>query len=118
MEYSPILRLEATSDRTSDLRCPRCDSINLHQAGVTIFERKEDDALVTRIAVDGPRAEVTVTPSNGSDNPSARRHGLVIRFLCEGCNWTQDPPDLIELTIAQHKGSTEIGWRFEREKKH
>lgn len=49
--------------------------------------------------------------TSGERNPSSRRDGLVISFTCEQCS-RDDPGDVIELTIAQHKGSTEIGWRF------
>jgi hypothetical protein len=37
-------------------------------------------------------------------NPSSRRGGIAIRFWCEGC------PFISELTLAQHKGSTEVEW--------
>jgi hypothetical protein len=36
---------------------------------------------------------------------------MAIQFECEQCGGGADD-DWIELTIAQHKGSTEIGWRF------
>ena len=39
-------------------------------------------------------------------NPSIRRHGMAIAFSCEHCG------DGFELTIAQHKGSTEFAWRL------
>jgi hypothetical protein len=39
-------------------------------------------------------------------------HGDIrIRFWCEGC-CPENSADVIELKIAQHKGSTEIGWRY------
>jgi hypothetical protein len=49
--------------------------------------------------------------SEGSGNPSSRRQGLAIRFFCEGCGGA-DSDDIIELTVAQHKGSTELAWRY------
>ena len=44
-------------------------------------------------------------PAAGSGNPSDRRHGLAVAFTCEAC------PFQGELTVAQHKGATLVGWR-------
>ena len=52
-----------------------------------------------------------IVPSSRSRNPSSRRSGMAIQFECEQCGGGTEE-DGIELTIAQHKGSTEIGWRF------
>ncbi len=90
----------------AELHCPRCGSANLHHTGVTVFDRAEDRPTVVETTVSA--GKVKVDPASiGAMNPSARRDGLAIRFDCEGCG--EDP---IELTIAQHKGSTEIGWRY------
>ncbi len=91
----------------SDLLCPRCGADNLHHTYVTTFDRSEDAATVIETRIEG--GKVTVLPASlGDDNPSRRRDGIVIGFWCEQCG--QAP---IELCIAQHKGSTEIGWRFD-----
>lgn len=96
---------------TKLLHCPRCGGDCLHQDAVTIFNRDEDQEQLARIEVVGASAHVAIVPSNGSGNPSSRRQGLTIRFSCEGCGGDQ-PGDVIELTVAQHKGSTELAWRF------
>ncbi|ASP55441.1 hypothetical protein [Sinorhizobium meliloti] len=112
MQYSNRIRMDATGDKTSDLRCPRCDGNYLHQQGVTIYERGEDAAALTKISIgEDSSVRVAVVPSAGSGSPSARRHGMAINFMCEACNMN-DRSIVIELTIAQHKGNTEMGWRF------
>lgn len=112
VEYSNRIRMDNTSDRTCDLRCPRCDGSYLHQNGVTIYERGEDAPVLTKIAVSGDASvKVEAVPSVGSGTPSNRRQGLAVNFACENCNFN-DPSVVIELTIAQHKGNTEMGWRF------
>ncbi|WP_421933033.1 hypothetical protein [Phenylobacterium sp.] len=94
-----------------DLLCPRCGADNLHHFGVTFFERAEDAAELVRLTHFPPSLKTEVVRSDVSGNPSSRRDGLAVRFYCEQCGGeTED--DVIELTIAQHKGSTEIGWRF------
>jgi len=86
------------------LLCPRCGADNLHHSGVIVFDRPEDAASVTEIRVEGNKVQMNQT--TGDKNPSSRRDGLSVNFNCEQCG------DGIQLTIAQHKGSTEIGWRF------
>ena len=95
----------------ADLLCPRCGADNLHHIGVTFYERGEDDEKLRRLQHFPPSLKTEVVPSHGSGNPSSRRDGLAVRFWCEGCGG-QAEDDVIELTIAQHKGSTEIGWRY------
>ena len=90
---------------TEALTCPHCKESNLHHIRTTIFEREEDAArtIVTEVARNG--ANVMTVPSDLCDNPSSRRHGLVITFRCENC------PAKPEMTLEQHKGSTFIAWR-------
>jgi len=111
MRFSPNIELERNSDRTSDLRCPRCGGIHLHQTKVSIFNRQEDEETVFLVTVNGKNTSTGFVSNDESGNPSSRRQGLAIEFDCEGCS-TGDPDDVLELTIAQHKGSTEMGWRF------
>lgn len=104
--HSPVIKTNDWSDTASELRCPRCDSAYLHHEGVTVYDRKEDARSVIETTVRG--GKVSVVPSApGVDNPSSRRDGIAVLFSCEGCG--DDP---IEMTIAQHKGTTEIGWRY------
>lgn len=84
------------------LHCPKCDfEWGFHHEDVTVFSRAEDkDTVVIAVYPQGQQVATV--------NPSARRHGLVVGFWCESCGGK------FELTIAQHKGSTEIEWH-ERE---
>jgi hypothetical protein len=86
------------------LLCPSCQSINLHHERIIAYERVEDNPLVQRIEINGQDVRVSQV-KNSAGNPSARRHGVAIQFWCEQCHKVN------ELTIAQHKGETEVGWR-------
>jgi hypothetical protein len=100
----------ADAGSVSELRCPRCGSQYLHHEGVTLFHRSEDAPSAVRITVAGLSVTTDVVPSS-SENPSSRRNGLSVQFSCEGCGGGSQA-DTIELTLAQHKGWTEIGWRY------
>lgn len=95
------------SQEAAVLICPRCQADTLHQGKVVVYDRAEDGAGVVRTEIDGSSVMVDAAASNDG-NPSARREGLAINFWCEGCG---EAP--LQLTIAQHEGSTEIGWRFD-----
>ncbi|MCR5874394.1 hypothetical protein LRS10_09585 [Phenylobacterium sp. J426] len=95
----------------SELLCPRCGGGNLHHEIVRVFDRHEDEHQTTVTQVRGSETIVSHQPSEGSGNPSSRRHGLTISFFCEACSRGQG--DDVVLTIAQHKGATEVLWRFE-----
>lgn len=101
-----------TFDDAGQLLCPHCGHHYLHQGTVSIYSRSEDSPTVvlTTVTPDSAehRTQTNVTISSNKGNPSLRRHGVVIRFNCEEC------PQPSELTIAQHKGTTEIGWRSTR----
>ena len=97
---------------SADLICPRCGGDYLHHQSVVMFDRAEDDELATRSIVSGSKMILDIVNSKDAGNPSRRRGGLVIQFCCEHCEAKDGPTQIIELTIAQHKGSTEIGWRF------
>ena len=94
----------------SELRCPRCGGQYLHHLGVTVFDRAEDAPALVRTTVASGTTKTDAVPNAGSGNPSSRRDGLAILFSCESCGGTLADP--IELVIAQHKGTTEIGWRY------
>lgn len=96
-----IKRLEHMLRRMiAHLKCPRCDDGYLHQGKVTIYQPEEDSLNVRKTTVDGSDVESRLVASDGSGNPSQRRHGLTIAFECEVCGGD------LELTIAQHKGIT------------
>lgn len=83
----------------SEVDCPRCGSSYLHHGAVTLFDRNKEDGPVLVRQFDSPSPTL-------AGNPSGRRGGIAISFECEVCG------DGIELTIAQHKGNTEMAWRY------
>lgn len=89
------------------LICPECDGNNLHHADVSVFNRQEDDEMVMATHVMGsPQTTMTSRVKNThSQNPSSRRHGLIIEFECEHCDVRP------KLQISQHKGNTIMGWK-------
>jgi hypothetical protein len=101
---------EDYSTRVAALRCPRCGGENLHHLGVISYDRSKEDDPTTVINLSAGRI-TSATHDDASANPSSRRGGLAIQFGCELCHGVGE--NRIELTIAQHKGTTEIGWRFD-----
>jgi hypothetical protein len=99
-----IMVIDPKIDINNVLECPSCNESNLHQTSVGVFFRKEDsdDGVFKKIDNTG------VQYANPSRNPSTRRDGLLISFVCEHC--TADP----ELAIYQHKGSTFVEWNAVR----
>lgn len=89
------------------LECPHCLGQNLHHGDVSVFTRQEDDVTVMATHVMGsPRSTLTSLINNAdSQNPSSRRHGLLIEFECETCD------NRPKLAIIQHKGSTIVEWK-------
>ena len=87
-----------------ELLCPHCNGSYLHHYTIVSYHREqEDEKNITLIEVQG--GNVTLHNDDAVKNPSDRRDGAGIRFWCEqGC------PEM-ELTIAQHKGSTYVQWR-------
>ena len=95
-----------------ELLCPRCSSSYLHHESVVAYDRKEDDPVTTRTEVGAADLSRRQEVSALSHNPSSRRHGIAIRFSCEECclhEMGEDPA--FELTMAQHKGVTQVMWR-------
>ena len=107
---TPIVSMYDVGE-TSVLRCPRCNSDYLHQEETTIFTRGEDESTLIKTHEAFGKVEVETVPAKESGNPSSRRQGMTVRFRCEGCGG-DTPDDFILLILSQHKGNTEIGWRF------
>lgn len=105
-----LVQTDRRGGTASNLRCPRCDSSYLHQADVIVWNRGEDHEVETQTVIAGGRTRTGFVDARSSGNPSARRQGLAIRFECEACS--EQTGDRIELVIGQHKGETEIGWRY------
>src|ERR1700733_4828421 len=91
--------------------CPKCRGDNLHQWEVEVFNRPQEDApsLAVRIGRSGaPRL------GDPDANPSSRRGGLLIYFLCENCHpdfELFDRSQAFVMAIYQHKGNTFIEWK-------
>ena len=90
---------------THDLCCPMCGDAHLHHEKVVISERSEDEDTCLR--VDVANRSCSVSEEHNGLNPSSRRNGLSIWFWCEICLGKP------KLSIAQHKGSTEMYWEID-----
>lgn len=89
------------------LCCPRCGGDNLHHGSVQVFNRRQEDGPSSAVLIpirEGPRVGAP------SDNPSARRNGLLINFFCETCG--EAPAEDLTLEVIQHKGNTFVRWRL------
>ena len=86
----------------AELLCPSCGSNFLNHERVEIFERAEDTNHGIHISVDNGKATFDASLEG---NPSARRHGMIIHFSCEGCSAKPI------LAIAQHKGNTCVDFK-------
>jgi hypothetical protein len=94
-----------------ELQCPHCLGVNLHQTETTHYNRiKEDDERiqVTEVSDDGTTTTMNIH-EDATSNPSGRRHGMRIEFMCETC---EERP--IELLIWQHKGTTYMSWETKK----
>lgn len=92
------------------LCCPRCNGEYLHHGRVVVYDRLGEDGTMTDVSVvDNGLTATHRMRSAETDNPSARRDGIVIEFGCESCRSRSGP---LELRIAQHKGQTFMEWRF------
>ena len=101
-----------SNDATLAMLCPQCGGNNLHQYTVHTFHRGEDDEKVVHTTAYMDGSEVKLVPSQQTNNPSSRRHGLTIEFECENCHWDV-ASDSFKLDIWQHKGTTYMVWRTE-----
>ena len=91
------------------LECPSCGVNYLHHVAVEVWERKEDKDMGLHVKVGD--CEMSVD-NNLKGNPSSRRHGLSITFMCEGCHKHHI------LDVVQHKGQTFINFKPNLEKKY
>lgn len=119
---------DSTIKFTDDsLTCPSCDCDNLHQGTVEVYQCHEDHDGICTVA-EIMETKITHIPRHFPLNPSSRRNGLRIYFSCENCHnehngydengeelFVETPP-LFELTIAQHKGYTNMQFVYYEEK--
>jgi len=93
-----------------DLCCPSCGEIFLHHRAVRVFNRDQDEEIGLETVVFEEGSHTHVSPC--CDNPSLRRHGVVIDFYCEHCGEGRPEDHVVgQLCISQHKGHTGIFWR-------
>jgi hypothetical protein len=85
------------------VKCPSCDLTNLHHVSVELFQRNAEDAT-EGIHVLLDRYGLFDVDDSMRGNPSPRRNGLYIRFICETCDAKP------VLKMLQHKGSTYMEW--------
>ena len=78
--------------------CPSCGGENLHQQGKAIYHREtEDSEMGLRVLIS---EQILINNDASMEcNPSSRRDGLRIDFMCEHCDM------ISELQIIQHKGT-------------
>ena len=116
-----ILHREHDNTASSELLCPSCNDMYLHQRNVTVFQRYEDQDKTIVMQQCEDEMFVTTFPSEDTCNPSPRRHGLLIEFECEHCHYThidgegdEMPKEpLHRLAIYQHKGVTYVEWQLD-----
>jgi hypothetical protein len=93
-------------NRDGILCCPACGGENLHQEDVEVFNRRVEDAPSCVVVVDHKLG--IALDGDPARNPSSRRQGLLVTFLCETCG---DLGRRHTLEIAQHKGNTFVRWQ-------
>lgn len=85
------------------LVCPSCGCDCLHHYKIESFERDNDEKTGIHATIKGKSISVDADMTN---NPSQRRHGLIIYFFCE---WCETKP-VIEL--IQYKGRTLLTMKY------
>ena len=98
--------MNLTFSEFGDLLCPYCGHIHIRHKKVELFERAEDSASGIHTTISDFDTKVD---KDMSDNPSRRRHGLLIHFSCEAC------PKESVLAIYQHKGNTLLEFKEQPE---
>ena len=89
-----------SADTDQSMDCPICGFEMTHLTHLEVYARQEDDKLTTKVSVNLYNGKTTIENIEGqTDNPSARRHGQILKGHCEsGCNFS--------IEISQHKGNT------------
>ena len=85
---------------SSALLCAGCGENNTHHVLVDVFNRStEDSKLGTHMRI-GTQDDITLSSDADTLNPSGRRNGVCIYYICEHCDAVS------ALRIMQHKGTT------------
>lgn len=86
------------------LICPRCQSEYTDYFHVQTFDRVEDaqSGMHTSVMTGVVSVDAVMT-----GNPSPRRHGVRLSFVCETC------AEVFAVAIYQHKGNTFIDTNYE-----
>jgi hypothetical protein len=86
----------------NSMSCAHCGCVNTHLDSVETFGReREDSETGVHVTIDVFSGKYFVD-NDISMSPSPRRHGAIVSFWCEGCEF------LTGLYIVQHKGSDYI----------
>ena len=97
-------------NQDEQLKCPICGDGYLHQSLVEVYQRDGEDAPKGfAVSVDYPSMKLETSQA---ENPSRRRSGIRIYFLCENCEERYEGNNypLMSLIIIQNKGNTYIEW--------
>ena len=97
-------RKHTVSALPSALCCAHCGGDYLHRTRTCHYLRPQEDSAAGTVIVTTPGGSYTTQGASMADNPSSRRSGLTIEFFCELCG------KLSMLSLAQHKGRTEVKW--------
>ena len=102
VEFEPIIGVQDYNN----LVCPNCGHDYLHHGAVRVYNRNEDASICRKTFAGHDHSRASI--SDNRENPSGRRDGLTIDFICEGCSGGEV---VAQLCVAQHKGRTEMFWR-------
>lgn len=111
--------LEKDKSHVADtLQCPKCGEYYLHHISVETFSRYEDYDSGDHIKLIEDKSFgwtcLNVIPpehstdSNMKNNPSGRRSGVSITFVCECCH------GVVKLGIGQDRGHSQLTWRYHK----
>jgi hypothetical protein len=110
LSYDPdYAHQEADGGYECAIKCPKCGEAisSLHHETVKVFNRDSEDK-VTGLYTEIRGTKVETRRCLPAGNPSSRRGGVVINFSCEQCG-----PNVGNLCVAQHKGSTFLYWELD-----
>lgn len=101
--------LEHSHDNTDILLCPTCGEGYMHLLSVETFD-VSDSGSRPGIHVHAPVESVSpvMIDSDVSRNPSARRSGALLAFVCEFCSPEDWSLPTHVISLANHKGGVYV----------